>query len=112
MRSLALLLLLIWLPFQGVAAAAMPFCKHQQVPAGLADQHAGHHDPGHEMADHGAAPGGCDDCGVCQLACAPAVPSQSTLAAITPDTEHVAFECGALPPFVPDLLHPPPLAPA
>jgi hypothetical protein len=109
MRSLALLLLLVWLPLQGVAAAAMPFCEHQQAPAGAADRHDGHPQD-HRSADHGVPAGNCDDCGVCQLACAPAMPSQSTVPAMSAATQRAAFECGTPPPFVPDRLHRPPLA--
>jgi hypothetical protein len=111
MRPLAILLLLIWLPLQGVAAAAVPFCDHQPPPAaGPADQHAGHHDAGHGTPDHTALSGACDDCGVCHLACAPAVPSQTTLPGMCAATQHAVFESGTPPPFVPDLLQRPPLA--
>jgi hypothetical protein len=109
MRSLALLLLLIWLPLQGVAAIAMPFCGHQQVPAGAAGGHDGDHHE-HASADHAVPPGNCDDCGVCQLACAPAMPSQSSLPAMSAATQRATFVRGMPPPFVPDPLQRPPLA--
>ena len=101
-KNLIVVFIALWLPLQGYGAVAMPFCKHgPAMPASFdaasvhADTkdgnegHAGmpHHD--HE-ADHqptGSADGhiglGCNDCGACQLACAPlivsAVPHVATL---------------------------------
>jgi hypothetical protein len=109
MRSLAMVLLLIWLPLQGVAAAVMPFCDHQQAPVGSGDHHTDHHLAGHGPLDHSAASGTCDDCGVCHLACAPTVPSQATLPAVFLSAQRAAFECGAPPAFIPDLPQRPPL---
>lgn len=93
----------LWLPLQGYGAVAMPFCKHGPampdssvaVPVQVDSQsgdfehahegHAGmqHHDTaaGHQPADPGNSTGeeagmGCNDCGACQLACAPSIVSR------------------------------------
>jgi hypothetical protein len=74
-RRLVLCLLIAWLPVQGLAAVAMPFCKHMQdgsgshriMPAGNDHhQHGGH---GEELDHHAGFAGiACDDCSACHLA--------------------------------------------
>jgi len=93
----------LWLPLQGYGAVAMPFCKHGpampdssvavpvQVDSQSADLQHGHE--GHAgMQHHDSAAGsqtvhpdnstdehaglGCNDCGACQLACAPLIVSR------------------------------------
>jgi hypothetical protein len=76
LRSIIVALLLLWLPFQTVAAVAMPFCEHGQAPANTDaplshDQHSGHH-PAH-APDDSTSLFACTDCGACHLACAPMV---------------------------------------
>jgi hypothetical protein len=80
-RRLLLVFLVAWLPLQGWAAVAMPFCKHGlghssgAQTAGSDDErqlqrvHAHHdHDSGDTPtnAGHGLS---CNDCGACHLAC-------------------------------------------
>src|SRR3982750_2113905 len=86
MRASIALLMMFWLPLQGFAAVAMPFCDHVTHRAATADAHA-HHSmhhahAGHGMQDHQLPPEGsatldCDNCGACNLACTPVVPAHS-----------------------------------
>ena len=97
-RSILSVLIAMWLPLQGYAAVAMPFCQHSMAAvsahAGDAD-HSRHHHDGHSHMTHVDAPGSisqstdangpqttltgeagglaCNDCGACHLACAPAI---------------------------------------
>ena len=97
-RSILSVLIALWLPLQGYAAVAMPFCQHRMAAAsahpGIAD-HSGHHHDGHsdltrshaqgstsqsadagspQIAVMGEASGlACNNCGACHLACAPAI---------------------------------------
>ncbi|MFO1319350.1 MAG: hypothetical protein U1F52_07030 [Burkholderiales bacterium] len=91
MRSAARLVLVLWmslmLPLQSVAGVLMPFCAGSSDAAtsahGMHGDHAMHADsmsaeastpaPGGQTA---AAPhvAGCDQCGLCHLACAGALP--------------------------------------
>jgi hypothetical protein len=80
-RSIIIALLLLWLPFQTVAAVAMPFCEHGQAPASIDaslphDEHSGHH-PAH-ASDDSSSFFACTDCGACHLACAPMVGTEGT----------------------------------
>lgn len=78
LRNFILGFLLLWLPLQGLAAAGMPYCRHDHTPppamqTGIQDQHAGH-DCGHEQnAPSAATQTQCDDCGYCHLGAAPAL---------------------------------------
>src|SRR4051794_41284495 len=83
-RRLILVFLIAWLPVQGWAAVAMPFCKHALGNSSAAqtagDQHEHHlqttdaHHQHHQHPDndtpanagHGLM---CNDCGACHLAC-------------------------------------------
>jgi ferredoxin len=106
MRRLVLVLVLLWLPLQGVAAVVMPFCKPAHaVPA----EHTEHH--AHHAGDQHHAPTlhACDDCGVCHLVCAPGVPSEAALSIAQPATEHTRFEPRGSPRFIPDQPQRPPL---
>lgn len=81
LRSLIVALMVLWLPFQALAAVAMPFCEHGQGPAsgGAAvphDEHSGHH-PAH-ASDGSSSRIACADCGACHLACAPMVGTEGT----------------------------------
>jgi hypothetical protein len=97
-RSFLSVLIALWLPLQGYAAVAMPFCQHSMTAApahdGAAD-HSRHHHDGHSPVTHVDHPGSssqsadddsprsavisnahslaCNDCGACHLACAPAI---------------------------------------
>ena len=84
LRNLFLLLIALWLPIQSVAAYAMPFCSHGDTGhAAIAHEvrqvATGHDETQHDHAGHAAqqdeqgsagAWANCDQCGVCQLACA------------------------------------------
>ena len=98
-RSILSVLIVLWLPLQGYAAVAMPFCQHSMAAAsahpGSADHSQHHHDahsrmirgdaqdstPQSGVADIGAQSTGmgeasglaCNNCGACHLACAPAI---------------------------------------
>ena len=91
-RRVALVVLILWLPLQGIAAVAMPFCAHGVGAQDAFTEQVGHshhahaHHPGAE-AHPGQQPAstkhsdlGCNGCGPCHLACAPAVPVAMTLA--------------------------------
>jgi len=120
--------MVLWLPLQGFAAVAMPFCKHAMhgmASIGAGNGHAGqqtvaqhaHHRPG--ITTDGATPGthhqgsvglDCNDCGACHLACAPAVlPAQRDLVAM--GGKHYTPVSPSIPPlFVPEQHKRPPLA--
>lgn len=77
----------LWLPFQAIAASAMPFCRHGEAHKtvatvdGVAVEHCHMHDPQPAPADHGM---NCDDCGVCHLAAAGMMPTPESIAVVTP----------------------------
>jgi hypothetical protein len=79
-RRLVVLLLLLWLPLQGLAALTMPFCRHaldsdllhsvqEAAPAGHSHHEHGAPAPVSHGVDH-AGSLACNDCGACHLACA------------------------------------------
>ncbi len=86
-RLFVSLLLALCLPLQTVAAATMPFCgadhEGSAMAAGamahtMATEHA-HHDMGDGSADGHEPQGGlgCNQCGLCHLACASTLPSRA-----------------------------------
>src|SRR5262245_16276050 len=95
-RRLVLGLLLAWLPLQGFAAVAMPFCRHalhtpvdasaghRHDGAAGGTEHRGHHGTASDEAPSTGKPLTCNDCGACQLACAPAAPPAVGVAALAP----------------------------
>lgn len=93
LKRLTAFLLILWLPLQGMAMVAMPFCKHAAPldwsdGAGILAMHSHgdvasdrvrHHD-GYDThydgaPDHSAS--ACDQCELCHLACAGYVPAES-----------------------------------
>ena len=76
-RRLVLCFIILWLPVQGFAAIAMPFCKHALGHSAVAQtasdphEHHQHHKHQGEAADGNLHGSGlmCDDCGACRLAC-------------------------------------------
>ena len=110
-------LLMLWLPLQAIAAVAMPFCPHGHM-AGLAEaghhahhQHgpaaplSGHHDDHHPVKgtlQH------CNNCGPCNLACAPAAPASAVLLFASTRTVHPDFSAHSNGLFIPDQPQPPP----
>ena len=119
-RFLVVLVLLACLPLKVVAAVAMPFCGMPPVALAVTDEH-GDHVGGHgEHANHGAMAGhssepapvsddDCNQCGLCQLACASAIPVDIPALKI-----RFAPVLSAAPPasfvsFIPEVLFRPPL---
>jgi hypothetical protein len=118
-RSAVVAFVTLWLPLQGFAAVAMPFCTHAvHVIAAPVDSQASEHD--HRDHTHGAAHGAgwldsdarltCNDCGACHLACAPMLSGSVWLGA-----DAASFDFRSLPTqsprvFTPDQPNPPPLA--
>jgi hypothetical protein len=84
-RLLSLLVVAFWLPFQAVAAIAMPFCRHGEAhQAALAVEEAAEHCAMHPH-QAGTEPGAvCDDCAFCHLASAGFVPAAMPHAAAIP----------------------------
>jgi len=127
-KSILALALILWLPLQGIASVAMPFCRHAErtdVSADLGpDAHAAHHatgahregsphhhagSDGSHAADYGSKLS-CNDCGTCQLACAPAMAASLWRALASPATsQRIAIDPSALLTFVPEQPNPPPL---
>jgi len=113
-------LLMLWLPLQAVAAVSMPFCMHG-IAAGAAlapsQEHHHHGEAVPAAGRHGthddqhSAAGDlqpCNNCGACNLACAPAVPAAGVVlnapsAAIQPQFSRQFPEL-----FVPEQPQPPP----
>ena len=90
-RHLIVALLVAWLPFQGWAAAAMPFCprhgmeipdaatatpahEHAQSTQGMLE-HCGVHLPGPQQRRDS----GCNGCSTCEFACSPSVPAHAVI---------------------------------
>ena len=133
-RCILTALMILWLPLQGFAAVAMPFCKHgfrasaSEHTAGQSLVHAGtqhvHHGAQSTSASHQhhAAHGGmhhpsdsssglaCDDCGVCHLACSPAAPTSPSAVESVGAQSFTQFSPTFPPLFVPEQRTPPPLA--
>ena len=113
---------MLWLPVQGFAAVAMPFCQHALGHSGAVQtkdapsdhhQHNHHHekDSGNSDQSNGLPIGlSCNDCGSCHLACSPVVPC--AVVAVLPSWGHVynplLLASDSL--FIPEQLKPPPLA--
>lgn len=92
-RRLIVLMLVLWLPYQAVAAVIMPVCNAQELTEAAHPLHghdadgvdeqlmAGHDEHGWmSHSEHGShhdkvALGDCDACSLCHLACAGAVPA-------------------------------------
>jgi len=132
-RTVVTALMLLWLPLQGLAAVAMPFCKHGlklSAPAQTTAEAHVHAHPQHahsgelgssNLHQHHAAHGthgdydsssglACNDCGACHLACSPTAPT-SRSAANSVGTQTFTPISPTLPPiFIPELDHRPPLA--
>lgn len=111
-RKLLLICLMLWLPLQGYAATVMPFCAHSKH-----DQHASHqmslqaHDDqsAHDQ-HHGTSNAPCDNCSLCHLCSAMALPLFAEQAKIKPDTLFSIPPQAAFSPFFPEQPQRPPLA--
>ena len=130
-RSILSVLIALWLPLQGYGAVAMPFCEHgpampdssTAVTAhmGTQDGHPGntgvpHHeheaDPQSASSDNSTdkhASLGCNDCGACQLACAPLIVSAVTYFANTGSPVYDPLPVASLISISPEQLQRPPL---
>jgi ferredoxin len=114
-------LLMLWLPLQAVAAVSMPFCPHSGT-AGVAQTsvhaHHQHEDSTPVSGHHGSQRGDqhppagaleqCNNCGACNLACAPAVPVSAVLLSGTAITVQPDFSAHSPALFIPDQPQPPP----
>lgn len=117
----------LWLPLQGYGAVAMPFCKHgPAMPVSLAaapshaeDGHGGHagmphHDHAADRQPAGSTDAhtglGCNDCGACQLACAPLIVSTVPHVAASERSVYDTLPVGSLTSVSPKQLQRPPLA--
>jgi hypothetical protein len=119
----------LWLPLQGYGAVAMPFCKHgPAMPVSLAavpshadaqDGHEGHvgvphHDHEADRQPAGSTDGhaglGCNDCGACQLACAPLIVSAVPHVTASGSPVYDTLPVGSLTSVSPKQLQRPPLA--
>ena len=120
-RTFVVGVLMLWLPLQAIAAVSMPFCTHGGM-AGVAQTsaHAHHHHEdstpgsGHHGSPHRdrhSAAGAleqCNNCGACNLACAPAVPVSPLLLAGVAITVQPHFSAHSRGLFIPDQPQPPP----
>jgi hypothetical protein len=111
LRLPVIALALLWLPLQAIAAVVMPFCVHgsSQSTMHSNSEHDHHHDGSHSEPHH--QPGGlqdCNDCGACNLACAPAVPASATLLSAPPVTAPLHFHFTRAGLFIPEQPQPPP----
>lgn len=118
-RKAIIWLVLLWLPVQGFAAGFMPFaCHKHDTDQAAVSQHDGHHhdSTAHHSHDQAEADDGlthalaCDNCNLCQLCGALALPATAL-------KDHVplsgGIETGMMPrlqSFIPTLPHRPPRA--
>jgi hypothetical protein len=125
--------MILWLPLQGFAAVAMPFCKHgfhaststhaSHVPAyaGKVHIHSGVRTASDSDQHHAASAGthhhnnsardlACSDCGVCHLACSPVAPTSLSAIERAGAQSFTQFSPVRPPAFVPEQRTPPPLA--
>lgn len=117
-RRLLAVLLLLWMPLQGIAAVTMPFCAHALSGHAGAIEAAGAADHGAQRSEHSAHHHSdephdglaCNDCGACNLACAPAIPATLYIALDLPPVAFPSNYFVSLRLFDPELPLPPPLA--
>ena len=120
-RRVAVFLLVLWLPLQGIAAVAMPFCAHatghESASSDLQfdqNHHAHAHSPaadshpGHDPAPTKHSDFSCNGCGVCHLACAPAVPTTTILTFASVDSIYSHLYSTLVRLFIPEQPQPPP----
>jgi ferredoxin len=120
-RTFVVGVLMLWLPLQAITAVSMPFCPHGEM-AGLAQAwgHAHHQHgqstplSGHDGSRHGNHQPStgtlqhCNNCGACNLACAPAMPTSAALLSGSAITVHPHFSAHSHGLFIPDQPLPPP----
>ena len=130
-KKLVIFFIALWLPLQGYGAVAMPFCDHgPSMPdsSAAASAHAEAHDriqgqvanPNHDHAtDHDSfrsdkssqkhAGLGCNDCGPCQLACAPLIFSTAPHSSSAGSPVYDPLPIASLISFSPEQLQRPPV---
>jgi len=121
-RRVILFLAILWLPLQGVVAVAMPFCPHSLGRPAISSEpqaaHAHHAHGAHSLAPD-SHPGqdpaqpehsdlSCNGCGVCHLACAPAVAAATSLAFAPADSIYSQLYSTFIRLFIPEQPQPPP----
>ena len=94
-RRVILFLAILWLPLQGVVAVAMPFCPHSLGRPAISSE------PEHSDLS-------CNGCGVCHLACAPAVAAATSLAFAPADSIYSQLYSTFIRLFIPEQPQPPP----
>lgn len=126
-KNLVIVFIALWLPLQGYGAVAMPFCEHgPAMPDASAaapahtHAHAGHdglshHDhtagsqAGSQLTADNPSPLGCNNCGACQLACAPLIVATVTHSATTGSPVYDPLPVASLTSVSPEQLQRPPL---
>jgi hypothetical protein len=125
-RSILTALMILWLPLQGFAAVAMPFCKHgfyasahsisQSPPAHAETRHVHSHaqsaSDSHRLHANTHQRDGsltCNDCGVCHLACSPLAPTSLNPIERVCAQSFMQFSPALPPAFFPEQQTPPPL---
>jgi hypothetical protein len=97
-RNAILILLMLWLPLQGVAATLVPLCE-KASQASVEHDHQAHH---HEHEGHPAKnPLPCDQCDPCHMCCAMAIPATAIQF-----SQHTGSEFPAATPTLPTLFIP------
>lgn len=119
-RKFVIIVLMLWLPLQALAAVSMPFCAGMAGSAPTS-AHAHHQHEGSTPAgnsygsahsDHRHAAAGtlqqCNNCGACNLACALGVPVSTQLLTQVAPTVQLHFSAHSPGLFIPDQPQPPP----
>jgi len=84
-RKLLLFLIVLWLPLQGVLAAVVPLCMHENNASTLTDAPALSPQAAcHEMDQTAASNLPCDNCAPCHAGCNAPIPSVAST--IIPDS--------------------------
>ena len=113
MRKFLLFCLMLWLPLQGYASTVMPFCQHAQQGQHSSHQLAQQDNPGaptnHDQHS-GKTDTTCDNCSLCQMSSAMALPSFSSQANFQSDHRFAMPDLAAFIPFFPEQPQHPPLA--
>lgn len=96
--------MILWLALHGLTAWTMTLCKHVQAAQSVAVE-------GSDHCQHGAQPAGCEDCAVCHLAGAPALPAGLLAPAVAAPAIYVTLPATQPDSHTPERSHPPPLPP-
>lgn len=116
-RVLVAIFLAVCLPMQTVGAVTMPFCEAGDMASmpmadmehGMAMDHADHDMDHHPDGDADAQQGvGCNQCGLCHLACASALPSSTSMLSDVLQSVYQAARTVNVSSFQPDPVHKPP----